>query len=81
MDVSAGVVAGSILTLDQGMIMAAIANALADDAMQHIFSDGQMEQVVRPLIAQEDFSAGPPGHLVWVQPTLNDSEKHGMENK
>ena len=80
-DVSAGVVAASILTLDQGMIMAAIANALADDAMQHIFSDGQMEQVVRPLIAQEDFSAGPPGHLVWVQPTLNDSEKHGMENK
>ena len=54
---------------------------VADDAMQHIFSDGQMEQVVRPLIAQEDFSAGPPGHLVWVQPTLNDSEKHGMENK
>src|SRR5271166_19911 len=76
-DVSAGVVAASILTLDQGMIMAAIANALADDAMQHIFSDGQMEQVVRPLIAQEDFSAGPPGHLVWVQPTVAGAQDGG----
>ncbi|MBV8311473.1 MAG: hypothetical protein JO344_13915 [Planctomycetaceae bacterium] len=76
-----GAVAVSNHTLDQGMIMAAIANALADDAMQHIFSDGRMEQVVRPLIAKEDFSAGPPGHIVWIQPTLNGSEKHGMENK
>jgi hypothetical protein len=29
-----------ILALDQGMILAAIANALADHAMQHAFSDG-----------------------------------------
>ena len=59
-DVPAGVVSGSILALDQGMIMAAIANELADDAMQHAFSDGQVEQAVRPLIAMEEFSSTPP---------------------
>src|SRR5208337_744002 len=65
-DVSAGVTSGRILALDQGMIMAAIANELVDDAMQHAFSDGQVEQIVRPLIAVEQFSAGLPGQLIGV---------------
>ena len=47
-DVSAGVVSGCVLALDQGMIMAAIANELADDAMQHAFSDGQRRAVDPP---------------------------------
>jgi hypothetical protein len=54
-DVSAGVVCGSVLAVDQGMIMAAIANALADNAMQHAFSDGTVERAIRPLIAMEEF--------------------------
>ncbi len=58
-DVSVGAVAGIILAVDQGMIMAAIANELADNAMQHAFSDGSVEQVIRPLIAPEEFTAGP----------------------
>ncbi len=66
-DVSVGVVAGCILTLDQGMTMAAIANALADDALQHAFCDGAVEQSIRPLIAAEEFSAGPPRELANVQ--------------
>ena len=41
------------------MIMAAIANALADDAMQHAFIDGPIEAAIRPLIAREEFTAGP----------------------
>ena len=49
------------------MIMAAIANELADDAMQHAFSDGPVEQVIRPLIAVEEFSAGLPGQAVAEQ--------------
>ena len=57
-DVSAGLVSGCVLALDQGMIMAAIANELADDAMQHAFSDGPVEESIRPLIAMEEFSAG-----------------------
>ena len=41
------------------MIMAAIANELDDDYMRHAFSDGTVEQKVRPLIAMEEFSASP----------------------
>ncbi len=77
MDVSEGVTSGRILALDQGMIMAAIANELADDAMQHAFSDGQVEQIVRPLIALEQFSAGLPGQLIGGQPTVLGSQDGG----
>ena len=57
-NVSSGVVSDCVLALDQGMIMAAIANALADDAMRHAFADGAIETAIRPLIAQEEFTAG-----------------------
>ena len=57
-NVSSGVVSDCVLALDQGMIMAAIANAVADDAMQHAFSDGPIEAAIRPLIAREEFTAG-----------------------
>jgi hypothetical protein len=40
------------------MIMAAIANALVDDAMQHAFADGPIEKAIRPLSAREEFTAG-----------------------
>ena len=56
-DVSAGMVSGWVLALNQGMIMAAIANELDDDSMQHAFSDGPIEQSIRGLIAMEEFSA------------------------
>jgi hypothetical protein len=62
-DVAAGVVTGCILAVDQGMIMAAIANELADDAMQHAFSDGPVEKIIRPLVTMEEFSAGPIGPI------------------
>jgi hypothetical protein len=57
-NVSKGIVSDTVLALDQGMIMAAIANALADDAMRHAFSDGQVERIIRPLIEPEEFTAG-----------------------
>ena len=69
-DVSAGVVTGCILAIDQGMIMAAIANELADDAMQHAFSDGAIEGTLRPLLAMEEFSAGPIGPIAGGRTTL-----------
>ncbi len=53
-----GVVSHSVLALDQGMILAAIANALADDAMRRAFVDEAMESKLRPLMAPEEFTAG-----------------------
>ena len=68
-DVSAGKVSPFVLTVDQGMIMAAIANELAGDAMRHAFSDGRIEQSVRPVIAIEEFVAGPPTQSLAVGTT------------
>ena len=59
-NVHTGVVSHCVISLDQGMILAAIANALADDAIRHAFSDGMIESAIRPLMAPEEFTAGPP---------------------
>jgi Putative glucoamylase/Protein of unknown function (DUF3131) len=59
-NVSTGDVANVVLMLDQGMIMAAIANALAGDAMRRAFVDRNMQRVLEPLISMEEFTAGPP---------------------
>jgi hypothetical protein len=58
-NVSSGVVSPCILALDHGMIMAALANALAADALQHAFADGPIEAAIRPLLSPEEFTAGP----------------------
>ena len=79
-DVSVGVVAGSILTLDQGMIMAAIANVLADDACSTSSATVPSKRI-RPLIAVEEFSTGPPGQLVGVQPAVKDGHEHEFKSK
>ena len=55
-DVTTGKVSQNVLSLDQGMILAAIANALADDATRRAFSAGAIEAAIRPLIAPEEFS-------------------------
>ena len=57
-DVVTGRVSDRILILDQGMILAAIANALNGDVLVRAFSDGAVEAAVRPLIAPEQFEAG-----------------------
>ena len=57
--------------------MAAIANELAEDAMRHAFSDGRIEQSVRPVIAIEEFAAGLPGQVIEVQPTVAGSQDGG----
>ena len=58
-NVATGKVSRCVLSLDQGMILVAIANALADDAMRKAFCDGPIEAAIRPLIAPEEFTAGP----------------------
>ena len=46
------------LALDQGMVMAAAANALSGDALRSFFARGAIEQRIRPLLAMEQFTAG-----------------------
>jgi hypothetical protein len=47
------------LALDQGMIMAAIGNALRNDRLQDYFVRGPIQGAIRPLLAMEEFTAGP----------------------
>jgi hypothetical protein len=56
-DVVTSKVSRYYLALDQGMIMAGIANELTGDAFQTYFSR-EIEGVIRPLIGMEEFTAG-----------------------
>ena len=51
------VVSGSYLSLDQGMIMAALGNALDRDVLRRAFSDRALERGLRPVIGIEEFGA------------------------
>jgi len=51
-------VADRYLSLDQGMLLAALANELRNDRLQHYFSHGAVERALRPLMAMEEFGAG-----------------------
>jgi hypothetical protein len=57
-DVASGRLSHCELAIDQGMIMAAVANALAEGSLQRAFSDGKVAEVIRPLIAPERFGSG-----------------------
>jgi hypothetical protein len=57
-DVRSGRVSENILALDQGMILAAIANALEGGVLQQAFCAGKVEATIRPLIAEERFDSG-----------------------
>jgi hypothetical protein len=58
-NVDSGVVSSWYLSLDQGMIMAAIGNHLADDILRSAFVTPQLEGNLRPVMAMERFSAAP----------------------
>ena len=47
------------LSLDQGIVMAAIGNALADDLLRDAFATKQVRNVLKPVIGMERFNAGP----------------------
>jgi hypothetical protein len=53
-----GTIARRYLSLDQGMVMAALGNALADDDMRRYVAPGAMEKTLRPLMEMEEFNAG-----------------------
>jgi hypothetical protein len=54
-------VSDSYLSLDQGMIMAALGNRLGDDVLRRAFADQQMKKRLAPVIGIERFNdAGAP---------------------
>lgn len=53
--VRSGTVAQRYLALDQGMIMGALGNLLADDVLRDAFTPGGAEQLLKPVMALEDF--------------------------
>jgi len=53
--VRSGTVAKRYLALDQGMIMGAVGNLLADDVLRDAFTRGGAERNLRPVMAMEDF--------------------------
>ena len=57
-DVVTGTVSRFYLALDQGMVMAALANELRNDRLRHLFTQGEVTAHVRPTIAPEEFTAG-----------------------
>ena len=59
MNVQTGVVSDAYLSLDQGIIMAAIGNELDGDLLRDAFATKAFTKVLRPLVAMERFGAGP----------------------
>ncbi len=55
--VRSGTLAERYLSLDQGMIMAAIGNELRHDAVKRYVIRGPLRQVVKPLLGIEEFNA------------------------
>ena len=58
-NVQTGVVSDSYLSLDQGIIMAAIGNELNHDMLRKAFATQQFKQALQPVISIEQFNAGP----------------------
>jgi len=53
-----GKIAKRYLSLDQGIIMGTLGNALGKDMLRTAFSTGAVERTVRPLLAMEEFGSG-----------------------
>ena len=58
-NVGTGTVSQSYLSLDQGIVMAAIGNALAQDMLRDAFATKAFRKVLQPIIGMETFNAGP----------------------
>ncbi len=57
--VRSGEVSKRYLSLDQGMVMAALGNALTDDNLRRYVSRGPLEKKLEPLMQMEEFSTSP----------------------
>ena len=58
-NVQSGHVSEAYLSLDQGMIMAALGNALGNDVLRRAFGDRELRRALKPVIGIEEFRARP----------------------
>ena len=58
-NVDSGVASSYYLSLDQGMIMASIGNALANDVLRRAFVTREFQRALKPVMAVEQFNASP----------------------
>ncbi len=65
-NVQTGTVSDSYLSLDQGIVMAAIGNALGQDMLRRAFATQQFQQALQPVISIEQFNAGPRGAIAQL---------------
>ncbi|MFJ4167953.1 glucoamylase family protein [Paenarthrobacter sp. NPDC089714] len=56
--VKSGTVARRYLSLDQAMVLGALGNVFGDNVIRRNFVRGEVEKVIKPLIAVEEFGAG-----------------------
>jgi len=66
-NVDSGAVSNSYLSLDQGIIMASIGNALGDDFLRDAFATKAFRNALQPLLAMETFNAGPREAADWLK--------------
>ena len=67
-NVDTGFVSKYYLSLDQGMVMAALGNALGDDVLRDAFVTRETERTLRPLLGVEEFGASPRGCTITGTP-------------
>ncbi|BAS10497.1 protein NdvB [Arthrobacter sp. Hiyo4] len=60
--VKSGTVARRYLSLDQAMVLGAIGNVFGNNVIRRNFVQGEVEAVIKPLIAEEEFGAGLIGY-------------------
>ncbi|MEA2606877.1 MAG: hypothetical protein QOI00_1634 [Chloroflexota bacterium] len=58
-NVQTGTVSKAYLSLDQGIVMGAIGNALAKDVLRNAFATKDVQKALQPVIGLETFGAGP----------------------
>ncbi len=58
-NVQTGRVSAAYLSLDQGIVMAAIGNALSNDVLRNAFATPAFRAALQPVIGLETFNAGP----------------------
>ena len=63
-NVSTGRVSSGYLSLDQGMVMAALGNALGDDVLRRAFAGRDARKALRPVLGVEEFAVSPRGCTV-----------------